>query len=144
LAAIAIHRVHRLRAEREAAQARELLASRRNESELEQRAQERTAELQRSLEDQRQLLSIVAHAFRNPLAVVDGAVQNIARGLGGGGSDVAVAGQRPGRRQAERGSSNRRPAPRRSRRPGGCTTAQRRPEGGSQIGVVLPKAPQVR
>jgi signal transduction histidine kinase len=84
LAAIAVYRIHRLRAEREAAQARELLVSRRNESELEQRVQERTAELQRSMEDQRQLLSMVAHEFRNPLAVVDGAAQNIARGVGGG------------------------------------------------------------
>jgi signal transduction histidine kinase len=84
LAVMAIYRVHRLGAEREAAQARELLASRRNESELEQRVQARTAELQRSMEDQRRLLSMVAHEFRNPLAVVDGAAQNIARGVGAG------------------------------------------------------------
>ena len=84
LAVIATYRIHRLRAEREEAQARELLVSRRNESELEQRVQERTVELQRSMEDQRQLLSMVAHEFRNPLAVVDGAAQNISRGLGAG------------------------------------------------------------
>jgi signal transduction histidine kinase len=84
LAVISSYRLHRLRAEREEAQARELLVSRRNESELEQRVQERTGELQRSMEDQRQLLSMVAHEFRNPLAVVDGAAQNISRGLGAG------------------------------------------------------------
>lgn len=90
LAAIASYRIHRLRSEREAAQARELLVTRRHESELEQRVQERTAELQRSMEDQRQLLSMVAHEFRNPLAVVDGAAQNIARGVGGGVSVLQI------------------------------------------------------
>lgn len=84
LAVIATYRLHRLRAEREEAQARELLISRRHESELEQRVQERTVELQRSMEDQRQLLSMVAHEFRNPLAVVDGAAQNISLGIGTG------------------------------------------------------------
>lgn len=84
LAAIATYRLHRLRSEREEAQAKELLLSRRNEQELENRVQERTVELRRSMEDQRHLLSMVAHEFRNPLAVVDGAAQNIARGIGGG------------------------------------------------------------
>lgn len=83
LAAIATYHLHRLRSEREEAQAKELLLSRRNEQELENRVQERTVELRRSMEDQRQLLSMVAHEFRNPLAVVDGAAQNIARGIGG-------------------------------------------------------------
>jgi signal transduction histidine kinase len=83
LAAIATYRLHRLRAEREESQAKELLLSRRNEQELENRVHERTVELKRSMEDQRHLLSMVAHEFRNPLAVVDGAAQNIARGIGG-------------------------------------------------------------
>jgi signal transduction histidine kinase len=83
LAVIATYRLHRLRSEREEAQTKELLLSKRNEQELENRVQERTVALRRSMEDQRHLLSMVAHEFRNPLAVVDGAAQNIARGIGG-------------------------------------------------------------
>jgi len=83
LAGIATYRLHRLRADREEAKQRELLFARQNEMELEVLVRERTAALKRSMENQRQLLSMVAHEFRNPLAVVDGAAQNISRGIGG-------------------------------------------------------------
>lgn len=83
LAAMAIYRLNRLRAERQVALKEQLRLSQRNERELESRVSERTAELTKAIEDQRQLLSMVSHEFRNPLAVVDGAAQNLVRGIGG-------------------------------------------------------------
>jgi signal transduction histidine kinase len=83
LAAMATYRLHRLRTERQEAQNEQLKLSQRNERELESRVSERTTELTKAIEDQRQLLSMVSHEFRNPLAVVDGAAQNLARGIGG-------------------------------------------------------------
>ena len=83
LAAMATYRLHRLRAERQEAQNEQLRLSQRNERELESRVSERTAELTKAIDDQRHLLSMVSHEFRNPLAVVDGAAQNLARGIGG-------------------------------------------------------------
>lgn len=75
--------LRRMRIESEAASARELALSRQSERELEGRVAARTQELTQALSEQRQLLSMVSHEFRTPLAVIDGATQNIERGIAG-------------------------------------------------------------
>jgi signal transduction histidine kinase len=82
LLTIAGYRLYSLRSEREKAQGEQLRLSQRHEGELEARVMARTEELNKAIEEQRQLVSMVSHEFRNPLAVVDGAAQNIARGIG--------------------------------------------------------------
>jgi signal transduction histidine kinase len=83
LAAFAMLKLRRMQREREQAQAQLLQDSQQNQRELEARVKERTAELTASIAEQRHLLAMVSHEFRNPLAVVDGAAQNLERGIGG-------------------------------------------------------------
>jgi|GEM_PF-962524 len=98
LPALIVHRARRAEQEKEKALARELKQAQRVERELEARVRQRTAELrqeirargalqeklqetlaaeQATLANQRQLVAMLSHEFRTPLATIDAAIQNL-------------------------------------------------------------------
>lgn len=100
--ALLIHRTWRTEREKEVAWTREKMEAQRIEHELEARVSQRTAELQReiqtrsvlqeqleealntersSLARQRQMVAMLSHEFRTPLAIIDAAAQRLDRNL---------------------------------------------------------------
>jgi two-component system, sensor histidine kinase LadS len=100
--ALLIHRTWRIEREKELAWTREKMEAQRIEHKLEERVTQRTAELQReiqtrsvlqeqleealntersSLARQRQLVAMLSHEFRTPLAIIDAAAQRLDRNL---------------------------------------------------------------
>ncbi|WP_306604774.1 sensor histidine kinase [Azonexus sp.] len=100
--ALLIHRTWRIEREKEVAWTREKMKAQRIEHELEERVTQRTAELQKEIQTrsvlqeqleealntersglarQRQLVAMLSHEFRTPLAIIDAAAQRLDRNL---------------------------------------------------------------
>ncbi len=79
-----VSRLGRLQREKEQVQREALLAERTHRAELEQRVADRTVELDAAVQRERaarrlqqQFVAMISHEFRTPLAIIDGAAQNV-------------------------------------------------------------------